>query len=507
MTRQQAAAQGLPPSYAGNQTGGITQQSQQQPSFLQNLLGGLRGWGGGAIQDIAAPANLAYQEITHGQSPIAGVGNQPNINQLNAYAQSNHFATKQQLQQMGGSVPQAATQVAKDTAGAASWLMPMSAGGALARGALGATQGALNGVSQDGANPTSVGTNMVTSAGMNMVNPLIAKGLQSMYGRMVLGPGGSKFGDIVRAVNDANQPTNKWKAALNYLNPGQFGDNAIVGTGKGIASKLKNATIPINDDGTGNINSIGTQFNDILANLKGGIKKSDIFGSRTVSGQRDPANPGLVGNLIDNLGYSAQGPAEDYAKTLEKKLQDLHINYLTSAGHTAVQALNMAQNDNVTVPYSVMQNFIRGVGKDTKVWNNPGIGDMAQGIYGNIRNQIAQATRNPAEYNKLQGLKQAAMDMEETLNNHSAGSKFQKKFQSMAERHGIGGVLGTGGVAAAMLGHPMALLPGGIALASSFPEVASRGISFANSPLGKLLGVASRKSIANTVGDSQTTSQ
>ena len=249
LTAQQRLANGETPQavYGNNQQQNNNTQ-QQSGNFLQNLLGGLRGFGLGAVQDVAAPLWLAGQEVTHGQSPIAGVGKQANINQLNAYAQSNPFATKQQLQQEGGTLPQAATQVGKDAAGAASWMMPMSAGGALARGALGAGQGVLNGVSQDGANPTSIATNAATSAGLNMINPIIAKGLQGAWGKVAFGPGGENFQNIVKEVGP------------------------IAGGAKTLGQNLYNKTQPIRD-----------AFNDLLANSKGGIPKTAIFGQTTMS--------------------------------------------------------------------------------------------------------------------------------------------------------------------------------------------------------------------------------
>jgi len=458
--------------YLQNNGAGQSQQNNQ-PNFFQGLLGALRGWGAGAVQDIAAPTWMAGQEIAHGQSPVAGIGNQANANQLQQYAKSNPFANQQQLQQMGGSVPQAATQVAKDTAGAASWLMPMSAGGALARGALGATQGALNGVSQDGANPTSVGTNAVTSAGMNMVNPLIAKGFQSAWGRIAFGPGGDKFGDIVNAVGP------------------------VTGGTKTLGNNLYNKMQPVRD-----------AFDTLLGDSTGGIPKSKIFGSTTLSGAIDPENPGIVGNIMNNVGISSRDAANEYVKKLQQHMDTLHSQYLENQGIDRFHILPLVQNQDLPTPLPVIQNFLHDLGGDTKVFqNNSPVGAMAKQLYGEIRGRVANASGDPAQYNKLQGLKKAGAQIGQNLAEGTSTNPLMKLLGSRLEKIGINGSLGLGLGASALLGHPWTLLPGAAAEAAIQPKVASAGISFANSPLGKILGLMGRKTISSGAGNVMTTPQ
>lgn len=473
LTPEQRLQRGeTPQAVYGNQQ--QNQQKQQpQSNLLQNILGGLKGFGLGAVQDIAAPAWLGGQEIMHGQSPVAGVGKQANANQLQQYANSNPFASKQQLQGMGGTPLQAAAQVGQDTAGGASWMTPLGAEGMLTRGALGAGQGVLNGVSQPGANTASVGTNTAISAGLNMVNPVLAKTLQSALGRVAFGEGGQKFPDIVKAVG------------------------SITGNAKTLENNLYNKTQPIRDS-----------FSDLLANSKGGIPKTAIFGKTTMSGLPDAENPGMIGNILNNVGISSRDAAVEYVKKLQQHLDTLHTQWLTDQGVDGNHILPIIQNHSLPTPLPVMQHFLKDLGGDQKVFqNNSPVGNMARTLYGNLREAIANGTGAPNEYKRLQGLKQASLQIGENMQDSSSKNPLLRMLGSRFERMLVNGSLGVGLGASAVLGHPWTLIPGAAGYAATEPGVASAGISFANSPLGKLLGTMGRRTASSSAGSAMATPQ
>lgn len=449
-----------------------SQQQQQSPNWLQGLLGAARNLGLGAAQDITAPLWMAGQEITHGQSPIAGVGNQANANQLQQYAQSNPFANQQQLQQMGGNVGQAATQAAKDTAGAASWMMPMSAAGAVARAGIGGAQGLLNGVSQEGANPTSVATDVSTSSGLNAISPVLGKAFQSAWGKLALGQGGSKFADIIKEVGPVTGGTNT------------------------LGNNLYNAMQPIRD-----------RFSDLLADSQSNITKGHIFGGTTVSGLPDPENLGMIGGIMQNVGISSRDAANQYMKQLGQHLDTLHSQYLTDQGFNGDQILPLVQNSNAPVPLPVLQSFIHDLGADQKVFqNNSPVGNMARTLYGNLRNAIANSTPSPDLYSQLQGMKQAGAQISNNLENGDQSNPLVKMLGKRIERIVVNGGL-LGGAGLATLAHPYLAVPGLALEAGIQPKVASSGLSFANSPLGQMLGLARNKATAAAAGNAMTTPQ
>lgn len=181
-----------------------------QPNIIQNILGGARSLGLGAIQDILAPTYLAGQEIAHGQNPTVIGGGQANAQQLNQYAQSNPFATKDQLQQMGG-----AKQVGQDVAGAASWAVPEAKAAEVANPLLRmlsgvATKGVQGGI-QGGLYATSQGQNPIQGAVTGaVVNPalagagnLLTDALPRYIGLRNYGADGKMLPEVVKAENAA----------------------------------------------------------------------------------------------------------------------------------------------------------------------------------------------------------------------------------------------------------------------------------------------------------------
>lgn len=336
-------------------------QPQNNGGFLSGILNAARGFGLGAIQDVAAPLAMGAEELGQGYSPIAGIGKQAPLNVLQNDAKNNIFANQQQLQKMGGTFPQAATQVGQDTAGAASWMTPFGRGANIATKALlpGMTSGGLQALSQPNANPLTVGEGVVGGA----ILPTALAGA----GKVLNGAGyvSNKLGQAADNTSNSllrgqynvsasdSRNLNLPEATQNIFN--KYGisnkDTAVnvanQVTGKnGLYNKLVEQTVNqlpstqlagITQHAQEALNSIGTSIDDtrgakILNNIKRNILVADD-GTNIVD-----ANPAKVLSSIKNLeGLARQ--TENIKNPTEQAQQEAQI-YRQVAGEMENRLFN-----------------------------------------------------------------------------------------------------------------------------------------------------------------------
>jgi len=409
------------------------QQQQAQPSIAQGSSDFLRDIGLGAIPNLAANVTDIGNTVMSGKK----------IDTKNNY--SNPFRTQQQVQKqfpkagrtdigLGEKMTQGYGQWAKDTLGLAAYGVPLGgAKTALTRAGLGATSGALHGVSQDDATLPSVAGSAFLGGALNVALPAITKKISEGLGRVSLGPGGERLPELSKASG-----------------------TKIQGSAKTVKDNIFVWTEPIRKS-----------IEKTLSGSKGTINLREVYGK-----------DGVMAKTLEKIPDTQKQDALAYIALKRRAINKVAKKYLESQGMSSVKALNEVQWGDVNLPLSFWQDQLQNVGGDLgSRWERIATGKatdamskVGKSTYGFLSKQIQDRSADPQTVKYSQELLQASSKISSSLGKRLSSPGAIQNLQDVLQNLG----LPAGAIYGLLTGNVPVAAGSAIVEAATNPAIATR---------------------------------
>lgn len=284
----------------------------------------------------------------------------------------------------------------QNAAGAASWMLPYSKAGIVAKTGIGAMGGGLQGLSQDNVNIQSIGTDAALSAVLNNVLPGLGNVLSKGLGKLSLGPGGAALPEINKILGENFKGSGKFFGSDEFYKrtvPALQGVlNDVFGGAMGMTrAEFKNL---IDTHFTPeNIGSDTRTANKYKAQLMGTFENmmKERFGG--AQGAVKTGEAPLQENMVAGNGFTmgdipgqAQRPYQNMGGRVAPMNQQSGINPSAYLG------------DNFQIPLDIINNVKKTVYTDAYDVKNAGAaGNVAKAIGGTLKGYVNNQTGGQAD--------------------------------------------------------------------------------------------------------------